>query len=100
MIFNLAEKSVASLLGITQQHGSIGFVKNRIVYSGVTDAHRTLHNDDLLGQPHLQDRHAGDDGIGILFSCTVDCVVGSDDEYQIGFLFQADEQNKILVSWL
>jgi hypothetical protein len=94
MIFDLAEQSVASLLGITQQHGSIGFVKNRIVYGGVTDTHRTLHDDDLLGQPHFQDGHACDDGIGIFFSGTVDSVVGSNDEYQVGFLFP-EEKTKL-----
>ena len=86
MIFNLAEQSVASLLGVTQQHGSIGFVKNGIVYGGVTHTQRTFHDDDLLGQPHFQDGHSCDDGIGIFLGSRVDGVIGTDNEHQVGFL--------------
>ncbi len=87
MIFDLAEQSVASLLGVTQQHGSIGFVKNGVVDGGVTDAQRTLHDDDLLGQPDFQNGHASDDGIGIFLGGAVDGVVGANNKDQVGFLF-------------
>ena len=38
---------------------------------------------DLLWQPHPQDWHASDDGVGVLLCCWVDRVVGADDQDEV-----------------
>ena len=86
MSFDLGEQRVAGLLGVTQQHGRVRLVKDGIVYGGITDTQRSLHHDDLLGQPYFQNGHASDDGVRVLFGGAVDCVVGSDNKHQVGFL--------------
>lgn len=53
-------------LGIPQQHGRVGLVEDRVVGAGVAGAHRPLHHDHLLGLPHLNHRHAGNHGVGVL----------------------------------
>merc|ERR1719369_879070 len=52
--------------------------------SCITNSKRPLHNDGLLRLPHPQDRHTSNNGIGIVFSCGVDSVVGSNNEGKVG----------------
>lgn len=40
-------QSITSLLSISQQHGSIGFVEDWIVHRCITDSQRSLHYNDL-----------------------------------------------------
>lgn len=43
-------QGITGLLSISQQHGSIGFVEDRIVHRCVTNSQRSLHYNDL----HIQ----------------------------------------------
>lgn len=47
MLLQLAEKSVAGLLGIAEQHGRVLVEEDRVVDGGVAHAERPLHDDDL-----------------------------------------------------
>lgn len=91
MILNLGQESIARLLGVTKQHGSVGLVKDGVVDGSIANSERALHNDHLLGKPYFENRHSGNDGIGVLFSSTVDRIVCANDQHQISFLMRCNQ---------
>ena len=38
----------------------------------------------LAGLPHPEDGHSCDDGVGVVLRSRVDCIVGADDENEVG----------------
>lgn len=43
-MFDSVEKCVASLLGVSQQHGGVGVVEYGVINCRVADTHRPLHH--------------------------------------------------------
>lgn len=42
-VFDAVEQRIASLFGVSKQHGCVGVVENWVVYRGVANTHRPLH---------------------------------------------------------
>ena len=47
MLLQLGQESVASLLGVSEQHGGVLVEEDRVVDGSVADAERSLHDNDL-----------------------------------------------------
>mmetsp|Transcript_14601 Transcript_14601/g.23788 ORF Transcript_14601/g.23788 Transcript_14601/m.23788 type:complete len:376 (-) Transcript_14601:936-2063(-) len=71
---------------VSKQHIGVVFVEDWVIYTSISGRHGALHEDDLLGLPDLDDRHAGDTAVGIVLRCAVDRVVGTDHHRDVHFL--------------
>lgn len=47
VLLDLAQESVTSLLGISEQHGSVLLVENWIVHGSIAHPQGSFHHDDL-----------------------------------------------------
>mmetsp|Transcript_5897 Transcript_5897/g.8395 ORF Transcript_5897/g.8395 Transcript_5897/m.8395 type:complete len:267 (-) Transcript_5897:6-806(-) len=77
---DLGGKRIGSLLGISQEHVGILLVEHRVVQVRIAATHGALHEDDLLGLPHLDDGHAPDGTAFDLLRRGIHDVVGADDQ--------------------
>jgi len=47
---DFSEECVTSLLGVSQQHGRVGFVEDWVVHSRVADTERSFHHNNLRNE--------------------------------------------------
>merc|ERR1719402_1287869 len=78
------QEPVARLLGVSQQHSIVLVEEDGVVHRRVSHTQSPLHHHALSGLPHPEHWHAGDEAVGVVFSCRVDSVVGSDHQGEVG----------------
>jgi hypothetical protein len=74
--------SITTILRIAKQHLRARHIKHRIRHIRITRTHPSLHHNNLLTLPRVQDRHACDRGAGFE-SDGVDGIVGADNERDV-----------------
>mmetsp|Transcript_19190 Transcript_19190/g.61045 ORF Transcript_19190/g.61045 Transcript_19190/m.61045 type:complete len:282 (+) Transcript_19190:362-1207(+) len=75
---------IEHLLGVSQQHGSVGPVEERVVHRRVADAQRPLDDHRLVRLVAAQDGHAPQRRVGVLHRAQVDRVVGAGHDHKVG----------------
>mmetsp|Transcript_52380 Transcript_52380/g.159181 ORF Transcript_52380/g.159181 Transcript_52380/m.159181 type:complete len:266 (-) Transcript_52380:254-1051(-) len=83
---DLLRELIRLRLRVAEEHLRALLEEHRVLDVRVAARHGPLHEDGLLGLPHLQDGHARDRAILVLLGGAVGDVVGADDHADVGLL--------------